>query len=224
VTINISASLIEDFLQCRKRAEFRIHRAKSEQTVEMILGDIVHKALEVFWNNAAGAKNLIKEQLALRNLLGRGEVLFCEGCVDVFVEKFLPLLAEHDRIEKRFKIPLEGFQDVFIVGKMDRVSNGKVFDWKTSRRPLTNISESPQFAIYSWAHRNLYGEPSGVYYASLTNGSLVKYGGKYESILFGEIIPEVVKTIKSGHFIGDGIFRKACYRCQYKGICSLTGD
>jgi hypothetical protein len=133
---------------------------------------------------------------------------------------FFPLMSANFKAEQRFKIPLE--RDVFVVGKLDRIADGKVFDWKTARKPLTNIDNNIQFILYNWAFKKLYGaEPSGVYYAALTNGSLVKYNGNpiVEDFLFGEVVPQLVEAIRSKNYIHNGIFRKSCFRCSYSDTC-----
>lgn len=221
MSIHISASLIEDYISCNRKVYYRIHRPDiSIQNREMVIGDIVHHTLEKHSNDESKAYEVALREISLRVPNDKSALKFTEDCLQTFFHNFVAYLTSDDKIEQRFKIPYE--DDVFIVGKMDRISNGCIFDWKTARKPLTDISGSVQFILYNWAYEKIYGrEPSGVYYGALTNGSLVKYSRDEiaEKVLFSEIIPQVISSIKSKDYTPNGIFRKACFRCSYSDTC-----
>lgn len=222
VAIYLSASLIKSFIACNKQVYYRMDRPDlAIQNVEMVIGDIVHKALELHWENKSNCINYLNKEITERlpdeftSSYG-----FALNCIENFFDKFYPYLGKDDAIEKRFKIPYG--DNVFIVGKMDRVSNSSVFDWKTARKPLTSISGDLQFILYNWAYEKTYGRPpTAVYYGALTTGSIVMY--KHDIVadkaLFSDVIPQVLSAIKSKDFTPNGLFRRACFRCSYSESC-----
>jgi hypothetical protein len=190
----------------------------------MVIGEVVHKAIELHWDNMHLAREYVALELTNRMLVDKESIGFADNCLANYFQTFKPFLADGDKIEIKFKIPFT--PGVFIVGKIDRISNGNVFDWKTARSPATTISHSIQFILYNWAYKKLYNaEPSGVYYAALTTGKLIKfsYDAKAENILLAGLIPSAIRDIKSGNYLRNGVFRKACYRCSYSETCLLYG-
>jgi hypothetical protein len=186
----------------------------------MIIGEVVHSAIEHHWDDRDKALDLIRRQILAR--LGNDEeaLSFTDICIANYFHHFKQYLAPSDEREFKFKIPWD--KDVFIVGKIDRISNGKVFDWKTARKPLKNISENIQFILYNWAYNKLYkSNPVGVYYAALTTGALIRYSVDEASdrTLFEEIIPDAIRAIKNKEYSRNGIFRRACFRCSYSDTC-----
>lgn len=220
MSIYISASLLNDFISCNRKIYYRmIKPEEAVQNKEMIIGEIVHYTIENYWNNPVdGIAYLMRE---LHNRVPNEPIDHATLCLHNYYNNFQQYLTDTDQTEMKFKIPWD--KDTFIVGKIDRISNGKVFDWKTDKYPITNISSSIQFILYNWAYKKMYNtDPVGVYYAALSNSTLVRY---YESlvneyVLFSDIIPQVIHTIKSKEYIRNGIFRKSCFRCQYSDICS----
>lgn len=222
MAIYLSASLIEDYVSCNRKVYYR--SLKGEGAVpnkEMIIGDIVHGAIENHWSNQANCMTFVeyetRQRLPDEFATSFG---FATTCVENFFEKFQPFLSKEDDIEKKFKIPYG--KDVFIVGRMDRISNGSVFDWKTARRPQTDISGSIQFILYNWAYEKMFGKsPAGVYYGALSNGSIVMYKHDViaETTLFSDLIPDVINSIRTKNYTPNGIFRKACFRCSYADMC-----
>jgi len=221
MSIFISASMLEDFISCNRKVYYRInHPELAIKNKEMVIGDIVHKAIEKYSNDEEACYEYSEKELSTRLPKDYSSIKFSKDCLQSFFHVFREQLHDNDKIEVRFKLP-HG-KDVFIVGKMDRISNGNVFDWKTARRPLSNLSGNIQFILYNWAYKELYGkEPYGVYYAALTNGALVRYKHDEvaEKVLFSEVIPDALEVIRRGDYIHNGIFRKACYRCSYSETC-----
>jgi hypothetical protein len=191
---------------------------------EMIIGEVVHSAIEKYWDNQINANSYTANEIATRmahdpNPIGT-YIQFGYDCLHNYFGKFKSLLTTNFTSETKFKLQIE--KDVFVVGKLDRVDDGNVFDWKTARRPLTNIDNNVQFILYNWAFKKMYNaEPSGVYYAALTNGSLVKYNRNpiVEDFLLGEVVPQLVDAIRSKNYIHNGVFRKSCFRCSYSNAC-----
>ena len=112
--------------------------------------------------------------------------------------------------------------NVFLVGKIDRISGGNIFDWKTARRPPSRLDTDVQFILYHFAYKTLFGkEPTGIYYGALSTGELVKYNHneKYEELLLKSLLPKMIFDISQQNFQRDGLFKKSCYRCNYKKDC-----
>ncbi len=221
MSIYLSASLLDDFISCNRKVYYRIHRPEVViPNREMIIGESVHYTLEKNWDNEEMAYKQIYAILINKLPNDKSALKHAEDCLQTFFHVFREFVQEGDKIERRFKISYE--DDVFIVGKMDRISNGKLFDWKTSVRPPKDISGDIQFILYNWAYERLFKSlPSGVYYAALSNGSLIRYKHDEvsEHVLFSEIIPDALSTIRKGNFIHNGIMRGACYRCSFAGTC-----
>lgn len=221
MSIYISASLLDDFILCNRKVYYRLNKPEdSVQNKEMVLGEIVHKAIELHYNSSTDAIAYIEKEV-LSRLGGNSEdVKFAWNCWLTYYTNFYKFLSVDDKVEVKFKIPFD--KDIFVVGKMDRISDGKVFDWKTTRNPPTNISGSVQFILYNWAYRKIYNrEASGVYYASLTKGNLIRYvsNGLSEQVMLKELIPQAVFAIKNGDYTRSGVFTKSCFRCTYSEKC-----
>lgn len=221
MSIHLSASLINDYISCNKKVYYRIqHPELAIPDRYMVIGDIVHHALEGYWDSREKAIEFSFGELYKRIPEDKSALKFTEKCLGTFFDNFIAYVSKDDKIEQRFKIPYE--KDIFIVGKMDRISNGSVFDWKTARKPSTDISGDIQFILYDWAYKQIYGkEPSGVYYAALTNGSIIKYkhDNVAKTVLFSEIIPQILDSIRRGDYTANGVFRRSCYGCSYSETC-----
>ena len=221
MTIYISASLLEDFVSCNRKVYYRINKPeKSIQNRGMTIGEVVHKAIELHWNDELTANFYTEIELKSRLPDDKSALKHAQDCLQSYFHNFRQYLSEKDEVEIKFKLHWD--KDVAIVGKIDRISDGKVFDWKTAKSPLSNISGNIQFILYNWAYKHMYNKlPSGVYYAALTNGSLVKYDNDpiASSVLFNEIIPDAIMAIRGRNYIRNGVFRKACYMCPYAKTC-----
>jgi CRISPR/Cas system-associated exonuclease Cas4 (RecB family) len=221
MAIHISASLLEDYLSCNRKVYYRTIRSETQvQNKEMVIGEVVHSAIEKYWDDQIDAHMFSTRELAIRLPNDADAALFADNSIKSYFECFRQFLTPDDKIELKFKIPFG--KDVFIVGKMDRISNGSIFDWKTARTPPKSISSSVQFVLYNWAYKKLYNsEPSGVYYAALASGALIRYKHQLmvEAVLLDEIIPQAIAAMKNKEYIRNGIFRKSCYRCPYQYAC-----
>lgn len=220
MSIYISYSSLQDYLTCKKKLDFRLnYEGRSPQTPEMIMGDIVHKAVEDYWNDYDRAIRYITE--SVRTSIGSKDALtFCINCFDNFQNNFLSILSDTDRSELSFKVPIS--KDVFVVGRMDRVTSSSIIDWKTSRHPPKSVDDHIQFILYHWAYTKMYGKPpAGVYYAALVSGRLIKYNYNKvkEDLLMKEVIPEMIRDIKTKNYVPDGIFKRACFNCVYNSVC-----
>jgi len=220
MALYLSASLLKEYVSCNRKVYYRTNRPDiAIQNIGMIVGEIVHKAIELYWNNQEGSYEYMLSEMKRR--LPNEPTNFASDCLYVYHNNFSNLTSEEDSVEVKFKLPYE--KDVFIVGMMDRITvAGNILDWKTEANPPSNISNEIQFILYNWAYKRIYNkEPSGVYFASLRTGHLVKlnYDAVKENILVNEIIPLAIKDIRNKNYVRNGIFRKGCYKCQYSNTC-----
>jgi hypothetical protein len=221
MTIKLSASLIKDWLACKAMPFNRINFP--EEVVpsrEMHIGNAVHFSIEHGWTNMESSMVYLEKYRKYFDYTPQ-EKDFILKCLNNFHSVFRGFLSEEDLVEKKFSIDIGN--DVRVVGKIDRItSDGKIFDWKTDRKVPSSISKSPQFIIYDWAYRKLFDkQPVGVYFASLTEGSLIskKKDALSENELFESIIPAIVSDIRNNKFPRTGLFTGTCFRCQYKKSC-----
>lgn len=220
MAIFVSASAIKDYLSCQTKAYYRIYQPKvSVPTKEMIMGRIAHKVIEKMWNDEEGALIFCKE-LCAREKMDSLSTNLAIGFVRTFFDSFTGYINSDDKIEQKFKIPLQ--TDVFLVGVFDRISNENIFDWKTNSVTPKRLDNDPQFIIYNYAYESIYGKkPASSYLASVRDGSLVRYreSSIYTDEMINKIIPDYISTIRKNIFTKDGLFKGSCFRCPYKSDC-----
>lgn len=220
MSINISASLLVDFLSCQRKPMYRIQLPETGiPTKEMFIGSAVHNAIE----KSSRGKEAVSSDLTLSleiRALDQADIAYADLCLDNFFTHFLPVLTDTDLIETRFKLPLD--KNVFVVGRIDRISKDRIFDWKTTRNPPTKLYNDLQFIMYEWAFKRLYNKaPKGSYYGALATGTLIKHNKteEAESYIFDELVPQVIYNIKNDIYPHTGVFSRSCYRCPYRGVC-----
>jgi hypothetical protein len=218
--IFVSASALVDYLKCSQMSYYRIFEPEQKTSNrEMIIGDIVHKTIEKAWQNLDVALNLGRTLADNQGVdaVGKQSV---EHFIHTFFESFSQLVTREDKIEKFFKIKLE--EDVYLVGKLDRLSRGMIFDWKTNSTVPKNIDSLPQFIIYDYAYRLTYNKPAeGIYFASLKTGGLIRYNESKEhsETLINKVIPNYIDDVRKKNFVKQGLFNGSCYRCPFKIPC-----
>jgi len=221
--IYLSASSISDFIQCSQKVMYRFSKTQQIPTKGMTVGRITHEAIEKGWNDKSMAYDVVKK-LGSANDLARLDVIGMEFMMDIFFLNFRSRLGDNDLIEYKFKLPL--YDDVFIVGKMDRISNGNIFDWKTKSIIPKSLSNDVQCIIYDYAYEKIFHEPAkSINVCSLSKGSLVPYIKKdiYVDEIFENIIPRMIKTVKNNSFERTGMFNHSCFMCPYKQVCLGKG-
>lgn len=221
MAINISYSLLADFLSCQRKPFYRIQFPElGVSNKEMIIGTAVHLAIEKFSHDQDAAVEYMRSYLDLYFITDLDDTNYATICLNNFFSNFKPHLRDNDTIEYKFKIPIA--DKIFLVGKIDRISDEKLFDWKTSRNPPAKLFNDLQFIIYNWSYKRLFGKPPvASYYGALSTGNLIQHAGTEdaETYVFHEIIPEVIHNIKENIYPHTGVFTKACYRCPYKDTC-----
>lgn len=222
--IYLSATSIADFVKCPQKVLYRLKKTVPEVlSKEMIMGRIVHTALERGWNNRERAYSIVNSEIKSTSLKKQDQTKM-EFMLDLFFLNFRHLIKDNDLIEFKFKLPL--YDDVFIVGKMDRISNGNLYDWKTGIT-ANKLGNDVQCIVYDWAYNKHFGHsPSSICIASLTNGQLIPYtrDSLANEELFDNIIPRMIRTIKHDLYERTGIFNHSCFRCVYKAGCLGTGE
>lgn len=217
--IRLSASAINDFLACGRMYWYRrFQPQESVENIDLLVGKVVHEALEKHWNDQELALNFIDKNLESGFQKARNSV-------NGFFTHYSKLVDMGDLIEKFFNIDYPKIKGVKLVGKFDRICIPNIiYDWKTSKSHPKTLSNSPQFILYYYAYTNLYRQEPNLYYAAL-DGKLIKYNHDYKlsELFFNELIPTIVDSIRSGNFTPSGLYKyNTCYRCIYKIHCHDT--
>ncbi len=221
--IYISASLIKDMLSCSMKGYHRKNnKDKAVLTVPLIGGTIVHDSIEKYLKDRKMAIEFAQKTAKWYNIVGK-DWESIEKAINGYFTNFSRIVGDKGKIEQTFKFKYS--DNVFVVGKWDRISEGHiVYDWKTTKRPPKTVENDLQFIIYHQAYKEKYGQyPNALFYASLMTGKLIKFNPReeYINLLFDEIIPKLVQDIKDNNFVHDGIMKweYPCQRCIYQEHC-----
>jgi len=220
MSINVSASSILDYLSCPKKVHYRLfHSEQAEQTVDMIVGNTIHTIAEKYWNKKEEANQFCLDTIKYYNLEPK-KVQKLWLCYNNFFDFYAKDLSEDDKVEVKFKLELA--KDIYLVGRIDRVHNNSVIDWKTSSITPRNIDNHVQFIVYNYAYKRLYNRtPDNVLYASLQKTGYIRfYENSYlTDYLFNDIIPVMISDIKSGKLVKKGRFTGECFSCSFRELC-----
>jgi hypothetical protein len=218
--IYISASLLKDYLECPRKVYYRLDFPELiVQNEDMIVGNILHYAIEKYWNDDVSAFKYVETEEKNNNLSDKyREKIFT--CLDNFYKNFRSLLSPEDLIEYRFKVE---FGRAFLVGKMDRITkSGIVIDWKTSTSTSRNISRDPQFVLYHYAYQNIFNKPPvSVLKVNLYDATISTYerDSGVEFSLLTSLVNRVTTAIKEGEYPPTGVFTGKCGRCPCLTAC-----
>lgn len=227
--VQLSASLVKDFLSCPKKADFRINRSgTSDQTDEMATGSLVHEVLEKFWDDrdlATSFSSTLMKNYSMEDEKTKTKVAkSLEGFFSMFPKGFF---SSSDGIEQYFKVPYK--KGIYLTGKMDRVHNGIIYDWKTGSSSPDDINRDPQFIIYYMAYKKMVKEePKTLCYVSLPSKKIYYFTPVKEIMdeFENRVIPTIVNSITRGEFPRNGLFDyKICerdhpeYHCPFQRQC-----
>jgi len=221
----LSASAIKDYLSCSmKYYNRRYHKSEGVTTPPMLMGSVVHEAIEREWRNEDTALALAESDLQKTDIYS-SHIKDTRMYVSNFFKFFAPIVKETDTVELNFKIPYA--KDIFLIGKIDRIihEDNVAVDWKTGKRPPSPmaITADPQFILYNWAYKSLYKRTPLLYHASLYKGKLSRYihSDENEFVLFKEIIPAMIEDIVAGDYVRSGLLQwnSPCKYCTYKEYC-----
>jgi hypothetical protein len=221
VSIFLSASSISDFIRCPQKVLYRRTKPFPEiPNKDMVMGKVAHAALEKGWSDKNRAYQVIDHWIRSEGLSNKDRTDL-QFCIDMYFLNFRRLVSEDDQIEYNFKLSLH--EDIYLVGKMDRISNGNIIDWKTGKVP-NRLHNDVQCIIYDYAYQKIFGKDTkSICLASLSTGDLVPYikNQFYIDELFDNIIPRMIKTIKNESYERLGMFNHSCFRCPYKTGCLI---
>jgi hypothetical protein len=224
MTVYLSASSINDFIKCPQKVLYRIKKTVPEvKSKEMIIGLIAHSAIEHGWKDKERALSIIDSEVK-KNKLSKSDRTNLSFMMDIFFLNFRDKLGDKDLIEYNFKISL--YDDVFIVGKMDRISGGNLYDWKSGSKLPSRLGNDVQCIIYEWAYEKIFSaKPKSICLAGLATGELIPYQKDklFYSEVFDRIIPRMIRTVRHNEYERLGMFNHSCFRCPYKAGC-LEGD
>lgn len=219
--IYISATTLKDYLSCSEIIKFKLSKSKQVSTDESIIGTVVHDIVsgKIDYAGPQSAASILSEH----NLSTTKNIEFVDSCYNNYINNFYGLLTQDDKIEYSFKYKL--YSDVFLVGRIDRISGGLIFDWKTDRSPSSKVENNIQLLFYELAFEKLFGsKPFGSYLGFLSNGALVKHKKSSDATdILNVLIEEVLHTIKSDTFSKRGKLTKSCYRCPFNRQCLGDG-
>lgn len=218
--IYLSASAIKDFLSCERKYWYRRYASDLSEPSEFLArGNAVHKVIETYWDDPENGLFF----LSTADMGSPFDLTRAEMNLKTFYNNFSTMLSEDDLIEHKFKIKYS--DNVYLVGKFDRIitKTGVVIDWKTNRSVPRDISNDPQFILYYYAYTELCNSsPSAVYFASLTNGKLIRFNFEQVKldILLNQIIPSIISNIENKIFNPTGLYRdRTCTYCPFKEHC-----
>jgi len=120
------------------------------------------KMFESRWDNEVESSGNVRfRSLSQDELKERGGKL-----ISLFHERFSDLEAQE--VELFFEIPLldlqtGSFADNVVQGRIDLISDGSIYEIKTSSRRMSqeDADRSLQLTFYAWAYQYLYGKPAG---------------------------------------------------------------
>jgi hypothetical protein len=188
------------------RAFYRITIPEEQvQTEAMSRGSDIHARLEKYWDNKELAFNGLKP--------GTKEYKFVRNFFNMFEGK----LSSNDIIEQRFSI--QYLPDVKLVGRMDRIHEDEIYDWKTNSNVPRNIDKDPQFIIYHYVFSVLYNRPpKAVYFVSLEKCKKIQFNYRKEhaDMLHDSVIPKILYSFKHKSFTRSF---KQCEYCPFKAAC-----
>ncbi len=223
MSIYLSASSIADYIKCQQKVLYRFTKPFPEVfSKDATIGKIVHLAIEKHWNDRTQAIELVKQESKKYGLYSADRNKM-EYQLDLFFLNFAHRLQEDDLIEYHFKFPL--YDDVSLVGKIDRISNGNLYDWKTGI-VSKYLGGDVQCIIYEYAYQKIFGkDPTSINLGALASGQLVPYVRNELAIkeVFENVIPNMIRTVRNGTYYRQGIFNHSCYRCPFKIGCLGNG-
>jgi len=213
----------------------------------MILGTVIHKAIEKLDKNEIPLDEIIdwanedwyrRTKFLSKRWKSKHPPKSIVKLMTNYIEKIRPRLdlSEQVLIEHSFRIPVVydpvNGNDVYLIGKMDRIDSNIVYDWKTSQKPPSRWElRDIQFMLYWWAYRKLFDtDPDGIYFGHLLSGTCYNIDMRETLLRDAELIldktAEIVYNMRnkedeasiSKEFGRIGGWGK-CENCIYRGIC-----
>lgn len=225
MSVSISASTVSAYLDCPRMAKYRFTNLdKSVETIQAVIGSIVHEVLAKYWNDKQAAV-LFAESLSRSKGLSKSDSSTILKLIDTFFDKFRWMLSENDGIELPFRFNING---ITVVGRIDRITEtGIIIDWKTSETFIRQqtISTSPQMLIYAEAYTRIYNRlPTAIMVANLKTGT--SYSATPDKVasrfLFNSLMPVIYSDMRGTDYNNlppVGLYKGICKNCQFMDIC-----
>jgi len=210
----LSVSAIKDYLVCPKIYWYRVHKKSTFVPDEYITrGNVVHKAIEVY-NNFEDAMKFVKTSYPYSTPPGEIQTMLYNYYTDIE-----PQLPDKRDVERTFKLVWS--DDVYLVGKIDRITPTSIYDWKTAIKPPDAYElQDMQFYIYWWAYRHIFKREPSVFYGHLYSGKLLPIDINEEMWYNIErLVNEIIGRLTDENSFYPRLFGYRCKRCFYKGVC-----
>jgi len=227
--IRVSASKIKTFLYCLNKFYYHyIDKQPDKVGIGAVIGTCVHAAVDHYFKFGRPAletfTNLWHQELK-RNGLEHKHKAFFDG-EDMLVDfnwSYTPT-----ETEKYFYLPfpdrvhpianMEGYIDQVFIS--DGVEPNKIVDIKTSQyRPTQEqIDNDPQFIIYNWAFKQMYGEDVEIYWYHARTGEYiladVNSPDKLDPII--EVVKDIDQFMKAPEPPETTV---TCRWCPHRNLC-----
>lgn len=221
--INVSATGLSDFIQCSMKTNFRVNHPQTGVPSEaMAVGSIVHNAIEKHFVDQDASKLYALAEVKKYNFpnLAESSDRALEYLENFFSMNSTGVLITPDSLQEiSFKIPVDKSSN--LVGRIDCITGQSVFDWKTGSSRKRNLENDIQCIFYSHAVEKLYGFKPQVYLVYLKDSLIVKYNENtlFREILFEEVIPRYIRTVRNQDYIRTGVFNNSCRMCTFRESC-----
>ncbi len=225
----LSASSVGDFYKCPKSYHYRVNNKESAILSDpMILGSVIHEAIELHddlesmttfavaeWEKRTRGtySKPRKPPRSIKNLL-KGYIKIRDDIIGT---------ADHVLMDKEHFFRFQYRDDIMLVGKIDLIADGKIYDWKTGAVPPTNYGlYDPQFTTYWLAYRQIYKtDPEGIYYGWLYGNRLYDVPMKEAQLKNLDLLLDRMAEICYNMDNVPRVMGYQCNRCLYRGICYL---
>ena len=198
--LKLSASQIKQYVDCRFQYfdKYRLFKFGAQDT-SGLYGTAIHKAIEMYYRNGSHPMATLQKTLSetLANWQDKGkDINYRYSYADMIgmgremlegfnFEQFTP-----KELEYKFNLPF--IDNVEMRGYIDLITDdGILVDFKTAGRKPKSINNDWQFAIYSWAYRELNGVlPTAVYWYHMRDHSLIAF----DTSKTDQVIEQVVEA------------------------------
>lgn len=231
--LRLSATSIKDSELCRRCLWYRRHNPKAAKLSKaVIFGSITHEAVEKHTQVGVAIRWAEEEwERRMGSSFAKGATVPPKNFNKMLENYYYVMLptfrnAPDTRIEWFFDIPWKHYKDkslnIHIVGKIDRIANKCIYDWKTSSRaPSYYTKQDIQFYIYDWAYKQEFGRyPEQVIYGFLQRGKL--YPIEIHEASRKNLVNVINKAVDV--FIEDSpswLSGYHCGNCFYREQCKL---
>jgi CRISPR/Cas system-associated exonuclease Cas4 (RecB family) len=225
----ISASSLGDFYKCPKSYYYRVNNKESAiLSDDMIFGSVIHEAVELHddpesccefaiaeWQKRSGDSysKTRKPPKSIKNIL--------KGYFKIIDE--IKGTTDHMEMIREHFFRFQYRDDIMLVGKIDLIADGKIYDWKTGSAPPSNYNlYDLQFTTYWLAYREMYKvDPESINYGWLYGGRTYKVPMKEALLKNLDLAIDRMSEICYNMDNNVRILGYQCNRCLYRGICHL---